>query len=93
MQVEHFECRCHTPDHIYKFEIDEDGLVYLFVQLNPYQNFFSRLISAFKYLLKIKNNKSYWTDIVLNEEDTDKLIDMLNLSKERVKAWKQGNKQ
>ena len=75
-------------DHIYKFEIDEDGLVYLFVQMNKHENFFKRLIVAIKYLFKINKNDSYWTDIVIDEKDTDKLIEMLNLSKERVKTWK-----
>ncbi|MEI7475701.1 MAG: hypothetical protein WCK67_13080 [bacterium] len=88
MKIEHFECRCHTSDHIYKFEIDEDGLVYLFVQMNKHENFFKRLIVAIKYLFKINKNDSYWTDIVIDEKDTDKLIEMLNLSKERVKTWK-----
>jgi hypothetical protein len=88
-KIEHFECRCHTPEHIYKFEVDDDGLIYLFIQLNSFKNFFGRLIIAIKYLFQMHKNNSYWTDIVFDEEDTDRLINLLNLSKERVKFWKE----
>jgi len=81
--LEFFECTCHTPDHLIKFNLDkEDGDLSLYVQINHYKNFFKRLIAAFKYIFKIKHNDTHWDCFILNLKDTDRLIEFLQKSKQ-----------
>ena len=82
--IEHFECSCHSLEHVIRFHIIDDQKygpdLYMHVYLDRDRGFFRRLFEALKYAFNIGKPCRYgqFDEFILNYQDADRMIDMLN---------------
>lgn len=80
-----FECHCHSPEHLLRFYLEEEGnrekYLYASVFLNE-DRFFKRLWQGLKYIFGYKCKYGHFDEFILNPEDADRFIDMLKKFKE-----------
>lgn len=81
---EYFECRCATPEHIWRLWFDDDPsdpcvFASVFLANGPW---YSRLLTGVKYIFGYKCRFGHFEEFILNPEDCDRLIGVL----ERLKG-------
>lgn len=82
-KTEYFECTCMSHDHTLRFLYDEkDGFICLDYHLILCGSLFKRLSYAFRYIFNMTPGESIWEEVLLEEEDLDRLINILSRFKE-----------
>lgn len=85
--VEYFRCSCHSLEHAVVVEVasyfGEDVEVTLSVSAFQWQGFFRRFWEGLKYAFVGKRGGLTWDTTILNPEDVDRLISILERSKNR----------
>ena len=92
METKYFECACFSPEHTIRFVIDddpEDSCLYLEVQLIQYRNIFKRVWVAVKYIFGFRSRCGHWDCWLLDERDTQGLINLLQQHQELMKNKQQ----
>jgi len=83
MVTEFLQCQCGSDEHTLKYTLDpDDGQVWTSVFLNDYRSFWQRLWVALKYLFGYKCKYGHWDCFNMEEADKDRLIALLQKSKE-----------
>lgn len=79
-QTEHFECACHSKEHLLAFEyFPEHQEVYTHIQLNHYLPWYQRIVVAFKFVFTLKHNgRSDWDVWMLHHSDIQRLKELFN---------------
>lgn len=72
----YIECSCGSPEHLLKFERDED-YVYVFVLLTT-DGFFKRVWVALKYIFGYKCRYGHFDEILLSKDSVRHLSEFLN---------------
>jgi len=76
--IEYMECRCMSTEHIVKFHLDlDDGDLCLDFHLSNYQNWYKRAWVAIKYVFGYKSKYGDFDEIILKDEDVDRLMELL----------------
>jgi len=74
---EYFECNCHSPEHTFRFWLDEHdpGLYgYVFLGGVPW---WQRILKAVKYVFGYRCRYGFFDEFILQENDVDRLMDLL----------------
>lgn len=80
---EYFECSCSSMDHLVRFMyMEDDGELFMDYHLRLYSNVFKRIWYAICYILNATPNESIWDEVVFDNEEIDKLYDLLTRIKE-----------
>lgn len=78
-------CACHSPEHQLIFSYDEDdtydGCVYLTVHLRKYDNFFTRILHAVKYIFGHTSKYGDFDEFIFEPTDYYKLERILKYLK------------
>jgi len=75
--TEFFECACHSPEHVLKFDVClEDNEIYSSVFLNDYRRWYERLWVAIKYLFGYKCQYGHWDCFLMLPEDAKRMAAM-----------------
>lgn len=93
-----FVCNCHLPDHCFiirQFDWGDDNdpdlpEISFNIGLTTYKNIFKRIWAALKYIINPKSNCHLFDEILLKEEDLDKIINILQKHKEKLNNYKNG---
>jgi hypothetical protein len=91
-----FRCECGNPEHMMLISFDPDTFaedkienrypeLTFNIQLSNYLGFWKRIIAAFKYVFKIKNDKIHWDCCSIREEDLHKIEKMILMYKKALK--------
>lgn len=89
-----FVCNCHLPDHCFIIrqwhwggDISDDypPELSISVGLTEYKGFFKRLLAAIKYVFKPRKNHYLFEEVLVKDEDLDRLIAIFQKQKEDVK--------
>jgi len=80
--VEYMECACGSTEHLMKFHIDlDDGDLCLDVHLANWLPWYKRLYRAIKYLFGYKSKYGDFDNIIMKDEDVDRLLELLKYQK------------
>lgn len=75
---ETFICKCHSLEHQYSFWYDEeDNELYFEPHLFNHGTWYTRLVNRIKYLIGYDSPYGAFDSVLINNEDVDKLIDVL----------------
>lgn len=75
MEFRYLECSCGTPEHTVRFLKDENFLYMTFFLSNaPWHR---RIVNALKYVFGYKCRYGHFDEVVLGEEEVQKLINIL----------------
>ena len=86
MEKRVFFCDCGYNEHQMIVEsFDDDPIIYVSVCLSDNRNFLQRLKLAFKYIFGYRSKYGMFAEIVLNQNDADRMIDILK-SKTQLNA-------
>lgn len=82
IEIEHFDCDCHTPDHTIRFVYTpaEDGWkpeLYIEVQLCKTKNIFQRIWAAIKYICGYECRYGHWDNTMIESKDLKRLSDLV----------------
>jgi len=81
MRTKHLDCDCGCADHIIRFIYDdEDGDLWLEVQLTKTHGFFKRIWLAIKYIFGYNCRYGHWDCTLIKPEDKQALIDLIKES-------------
>lgn len=81
MEREIIVCSCHSLEHQIAFHYDsEEKLLYLYPHLVTRRGFFGRLLYGLKYAFGYKSRFGAWDEIIIDQEDQQKLIESINKS-------------
>lgn len=87
MKNEHFECHCHSPEHLLTFRHWDDGNdaeLYAYVFLRP-ESFYKRIWLGIKYIFGYTCRYGYFDEFILDPKDVDRMIGLLTNYKEGLK--------
>jgi hypothetical protein len=89
MRPEYFECACYSPDHTFRFTINDVAIetsddidLLLEVQLNEYPGFFKRIWVAIRYIFGYKCRYGHWDCAIVRSEDVERLEQVLQTYKQ-----------
>ena len=94
MKTDYFECECSSKEHTFgvtSVESDEDMPPELFfdIQLIQPRSFFKKVVTAAKYIFGYQCKYGHWDNISLSEDDTNRLIVLLQQHRARLSKFRQ----
>jgi hypothetical protein len=73
-----FICNCGSVEHQFIVRLDDEwDFVYVSIHLSPHP-LHKRLINAIKYIFGHRSKYGDFDEIILNEDDTKKLVNLLS---------------
>ena len=79
-----FTCTCNDCSHNIilahdpNYDTDDIDFLYVHVHLITYQNFFSRLVKAFKYLFKLEADEwGHYSEVILSKESALEMAEFI----------------
>jgi hypothetical protein len=91
MEQSYFDCQCSDFNHLVRFELDNDGDVYVSVRMNYWEPWWKRVWNAIRYIFKRDVAYGHFDVTMLREEDFARLHDLMDraaliLRRERLKT-------
>jgi|SRR5579871_2747589 len=91
MEQSYFDCQCSDFNHLVRFELDDDGDVYVSVRMNYWEPWWKRVWNAIRYVFKRDVAYGHFDVTMLREEDFARLHDLMDraaliLRRERLKT-------
>jgi hypothetical protein len=78
MEKFYIDCSCHGPNHMIRFQHDNEFL-YIDTQLSSKFGFWKRLWIGLKYIFNLGSDSYYnWNDTLLRKEEVKPLSDFIN---------------
>ncbi len=80
------ECKCESFDHLIRFDLDEEGELWLDVALNRYRPWYERVWLAVNYIFGYDSHGGHYDVTLLDPKDYDKIRKLLNDSEKLISA-------
>jgi len=80
--AEYMECKCMSSEHLIKFHLDVDeGELCLDIHLADWKPWYKRIWTALKYVFGYKSKYGDFDEVILKDEDVDRLMELLAYQK------------
>jgi hypothetical protein len=79
MKTLHLDCRCHSLEHVIRFDLDEERKeLWANAYLSNWRPFHRRLLLAFQYLFRIEPAHGHFDCWLMKGEDAARLRELLD---------------